>query len=113
MGAAGTALVNFGAFPGQSDVIVVISAPGIYVGALVEAWILPASTADHSPDEHTVETLTIKADQSTIIANTSFAVHVANTSQLDDANPNAGQGVNIGGTGTRIYGQWSIGWVWD
>jgi hypothetical protein len=113
MGAAGTAIVDFGAFPGQSDAIVTVSAPGISSTSLVEAWILPAQTADHSPDEHTVESLTIKADQSSIVPNTSFNIHVANTSEIAETNPNAAQGVVIGGTSTRVYGKWNVGWVWD
>jgi len=112
MGAAGTVIVDFGAFPGQSDVSVTVPAPGIAAGSLVEAWVLPTTTADHSPDEHTIETLTVKADQSTIVPNTSFDIHVANTSELDDS-LGTGQGVLTGGTGTRIYGKWQLGWVWE
>ena len=113
MGAAGTAIVDFGSFPGQSGATVTVAAPGISANSLVEAWILPAVTPDHSPDEHTIETLTIKADQSTIVPNVSFVIYVANTSQLDDLDLNTGQGVIMGGTGTLIYGKWSVGWVWD
>lgn len=112
MGAAGTAIVDFGAFPGQSDALVTVAAPGIAAASLVEAWILPITTADHSPDEHTLETLTVKADQSTIVPNVSFVIHVANTSQLDDT-LNPGQGSLSGGTGTLIYGKWQLGWVWN
>ena len=114
MGASGTVIVDFGVFPGQSDASVTVSAPGIAANSLVEAWVLPATTADHSPDEHTVETLTVKADQSTIVANTSFVIRVANSSQLDDVQPFSGaQGVLSGGQGTKIYGKWNLGWVWD
>jgi hypothetical protein len=114
MGAAGTAIVDFGAFPGQSDASVTVSAPGISISSLVEAWILPEATADHSSDEHTVETLTVKADRSTIVANTSFVIRAANTSQLADLSAmNTAQGVDKNGMGGRIYGQWKLGWVWD
>jgi hypothetical protein len=114
MGASGTVIIDFGAFPGQSDASVTVSAPGIAANSLVEAWIFPAQTADHSPDEHTVETLTVKADQSTIVPNTSFVIRVANTSQLDENYPLDGfQGALSGGTGALIYGKWNLGWVWD
>ena len=114
MGAAGTAIVDFGAFPGQSDASVTISAPGISASSLVEAWILPDATVDHSPDEHTIETLTVKADRSSIVVNTSFVIRVANTSQLADLSAmNTAQGVDRNGMGGRIYGQWRLGWVWD
>lgn len=114
MGASGTVIVDFGAFPGQSDASVTVSAPGIAANSLVEAWILPAQTTDHSPDEHSLETLTVKADQSSIVPNTSFGIDVSNTSQKTSSPANSGaQGVNIGGDGTRIYGKWNLGWVWD
>jgi hypothetical protein len=114
MGAAGTAIVDFGAFPGQSDASVTVLSPGISVSSLVEAWILPETTVDHSPDEHVVETLSVKADQSAIIANTSFVIRVTNTSQLADLSAmNTAQGVDKNGMGGRIYGRWCVGWVWD
>jgi L-fucose mutarotase/ribose pyranase (RbsD/FucU family) len=114
MGASGTVIVDFGAFPGQSDASVTVAAPGIAADSLVEAWILPATTTDHSPDEHVVESLTVKADQSSIVVNTSFVIRVANTSQLDEGPIFGGaQGAVPGGTGTRIYGKWNLGWVWD
>jgi hypothetical protein len=114
MGASGTVIVDFGAFPGASDASVTVSAPGIAANSLVEAWILPAQTTDHSPDEHLVETLTVKADQSSIVAGTSFVVRVSNTSTFQDVyNSSGAQGVFIGGLGTLIYGKWNIGWVWD
>jgi hypothetical protein len=114
MGASGTVIVDFGAFPGASDASVTVSAPGIAANSLVEAWILPAQTTDHSPDEHSIETLTVKADQSSIVPGTSFVILASNTSQLTGRPQNSGaQGVNIGGDGTRIYGKWNLGWVWD
>lgn len=114
MGAAGTATVNFGAFPGASEASVTVSAPGIQASSLVEAWILPNTTADHSPDEHRIETLEVTADQSSIVANTSFVIKISNMSELDEALANQGsQGQANGGIGTRIYGAWNVGWVWD
>lgn len=114
MGASGTAIVDFGAFPGTDQAQVVVSAPGIAANSLVEAWILPLQTTDHSPDEHQVETLTVKADQASIVPNTSFVITLSNTSQLAEITFWRGsQGASIGGTGTRIYGKWNVGWVWD
>ncbi len=96
MGASGTSTLDFGAFPGGSDAsIAVTGQAGILSGSLVEAWILPAATADHSADEHTVESLKIYAGN--IIAATGFTIY----------------GVNTGGGDTRIYGTWNIAWVWN
>jgi hypothetical protein len=114
MGASGTAIVDFGAFPGRSDASFTVSAPGIAANSLVEAWILPVVTTDHSPDEHEVETLTCKAYQSSIVANVSFTICLANTSQLSEqASSGGSQGSALGGIGTLIYGKWNVGWVWD
>lgn len=102
MGAQGTAILDFGAFPGQSDTsIAVTGQTGIGTGSLVEAWIRPVATADHSADEHMVETLNIVA--SNISAGQGFTIYGFNTSQLNDPL----------GQGTRIYGQWNVGWVWN
>jgi hypothetical protein len=114
MGASGTVIVDFGAFPGTSDATVTVSAPGIAADSLVEAWILPAQTDDHSPDEHVVETLVVYADQSSIVPGTSFVIKASNNATLLDVyNSSGAQGVFMGGTGTRIYGKWHLGWVWD
>jgi hypothetical protein len=113
MGASGTAILDFGAFPGQSETFLVVSAPGITPTSLLEAWIMPAQTADHSSDEHQIETLTVKADQSSIITNTSFVIRLTNTSQLSEPVSKLGaQGAAVGGIGTTIFGTWQLGWVW-
>lgn len=133
MGAQGTATLDFGAFPGKSDASVAVTGQaGILSGSLVEAWILPAATADHSADEHLVETLKVVAGN--ISAGTGFTIYGINTSQLNEplseygqgrnhrstgtAAANTGTGANthkgsVGGQGTRIYGQWSVAWVWN
>lgn len=95
MGAQGTATLNFGAFPGDSDTSVAITGQtGIQSTSLVEAWILPAATADHSADEHLVETLDVVAGN--IVAGTGFTIY----------------GINEG-FGSMIYGQWNVAWVWN
>ena len=126
MGAQGTTTIDFGAFPGGSDASVVVTGQtGITGGSLVEAWLYPAATADHSADEHVVETIKVVAGN--IVAGTGFTIYATNTSQLNE--PLESPGVvgarpvtaltagyvapSVGGRGTRIYGTWSIGWVWN
>jgi hypothetical protein len=126
MGAQGTASLDFGAFPGGSDATVAVTGQvAILAGSLVEAWILPAATADHSADEHVMESLKVFAGN--IVAGTGFTIYGANTSQLNE--PLEMPGVSqfrsaattvygyvaptIGGKGTRLYGVWNIGWVWN
>jgi hypothetical protein len=95
VGAQGTATLNFGALPGTSDAsIAVTGQTAILSSSLVEAWIVPATTADHSADEHMVESLDIYAGN--IVAGTGFTIY----------------GFNEAAIGT-IHGNWTIGWVWN
>jgi hypothetical protein len=99
VGGRGTALVDFGAFPGTSDASVVVTGQaGIQAASVVKAWILPAATSDHSADEHLLETLEVFAGN--IVAGTGFTIYGVNfnpPSQID--NP-------------FIYGKWNVGWEW-
>jgi len=126
----GTAILDFGAFPGSSHASVAVTGQAaIVAGSIVKAWIRPVATADHTADEHMVETLKVFAAD--IVAGTGFTIHGFNTSELFEKPPNAyGQGgnkANSGTTyagngagapndnynrGTRLYGQWTIAWEW-
>jgi len=54
--ATGTTTIDFGAFPGATDATVAVTGQAaIVAGSLVEAWIRPVATADHTADEHRVE----------------------------------------------------------
>jgi hypothetical protein len=102
MGAQGTAVLDFGAYPGGSDASVAVTGlADIGAGSLVEAWLMPQATADHSADEHMVETLRIVARD--VVAGTGFTIHGVNTSQL--AAP--------GQVAPTIWGQWAVAWVWN
>lgn len=128
--ATGIAILNFGAFPGTSDAAVTITGQaGIVSGSLVEAWIRPVATADHTVDEHMVETIQVFAHS--IVPGTGFTISGFNTSQANEplrsggvvggrgavnagiAGPLKGLGgqPSVGGIGTRIYGTWTIAWA--
>ena len=125
MGAQGTATIDFGAFPGSSDASVTVSVPSILAGSLVEAWLLPANTADHTADEHIVETIAVIAGN--VQAGVGFTIYAVNTSQLNEPLAKAGiagfrpaatsvygyAGETSGGQGTRIYGTWNVAFVWN
>lgn len=111
MGASGTTTINFGAFPGASDASVAVTGQAsIVAGSLVEAWIRPVATADHSADEHMVETLKVMAGN--IVAATGFTIYGFNTNQVHEP-VESGNRVGSGGKGTRIYGVWTVAWVWN
>lgn len=100
-GAAGSTTVNFGAFPGSSHATVAVTGQtGIVAGSIVDAWIRPEATADHSADEHLVETIRIAT--SDIIAGTGFTIHGFNSSEKTSAR----------GEGTLISGTWTVAWSW-
>ena len=134
MGATGTTTVDFGAFPGSSHTTVAVTGPaGIVAGSLVEAWIRPVATADHTADEHVVEPIKVVAGD--IVAATGFTIHALNANDRIEpviparhsteiqqatattvvnkiAQPGAGaQGG--GGIGTRLYGLFTVAWIWN
>jgi hypothetical protein len=95
--ATGTANLDFGAFPGKSDTSVAVTGQAaIASGSLVEAWIRPVATADHSADEHLVETLKVSAGN--IVAGTGFTIYGLNSGQVGN---------------TRLYGLWTTAWAWN
>ena len=99
MGAQGTATLNFGAFPGDTSATVAVTGQaGILAGSLVEAWIFPAATADHTADEHTVETIRVFA--ANVVAGTGFTIYGI----YQNETPNYG---------AKVYGAWNVGWVWN
>lgn len=125
-GNAGVTTIDFGAFPGGSDAQVTVSGQtGIVAGSVLQAWIVAQPTADHTADEHRVETISVTCGN--IVANTSFDIYAQNTSQLNEPVVEAGvdrfrsaagtiygyAGRSIGGQGTRIYGQWTVHWRWS
>jgi hypothetical protein len=120
----GTATIDFGAFPGASDTSVVVTGQ-TFIGAasLVEAWVNLGQSADHSPDEHLVETLKVSAGN--IVAGVGFTIYAINTNQINEplerragsqlttAQPRPPEVASTsGGMGTRLYGQWLVNWVY-
>ena len=124
MGASGTTTIDFGAFPGGSDASVAVAQASIASGSLVEAWLFPAATADHTADEHVVESIKVFAGN--VQAGVGFTIYAVNTSQINEPLSKGGvagfrpaatsvygyAGETSGGRGTRIYGTWNVGWVW-
>jgi len=111
--ATGTAELDFGAFPGKSDASVAVTGQtAILAGSLVEAWLRPVATADHTADEHMVETLKVIAGD--IVAGTGFTIYGFNTNQVNENPPGVRTDLypTGGGKGTRIWGKWTVAWAW-
>lgn len=123
---SGVTTVNFGAFPGASDAKTTITGQaGILAGSKVKAYVMATATADHTADEHWVETLEVMAGN--IVPGTGFDIYAKNTGTLSEpvleqwantrlAGPGTGANqvrpVTGGGTGTRLYGEFTVGWEW-
>lgn len=109
----GSAEVDFGAFPGQSDASLdVTGQTSILSGSIVRAWIMPKDTVDHLADEHMVET--IQAFAANIVAGTGFTLYVFNTNQITE-NPEGPRHLwypQCQGQQPTIYGKWTVGWTW-
>jgi hypothetical protein len=129
----GTATLDFGAFPGASDASIAVTGQATIAStSYVEAWIRPTATSDHTADEHLVETLKVVAGN--IVSGTGFTIYGLNTNNLNEpivVKPGAnsvqqatattvGQKIaqpgvvsDKGGSGTLVYGQWTVAWVWN
>jgi hypothetical protein len=125
-GTTGSATLNFGAFPGASDAAVAVASATIGAGDRPDAWLFPSATADHSADEHMLETIKVFAHS--VVAGVGFTISGFNRSEhfeplewikgprgtvLAGALLGATHGFqrpSDGGKGTRIYGQWTVAW---
>jgi len=86
---AGTSAVNFGAGGDMSSVV--IAQPDIVTGSVVQAWLSPVATADHSVDEHIVEELDV------------FAHSIV---------PGAGFTITARTRNKPLTGLWTVAWTW-
>lgn len=91
--AQGNLTIDFGPFPGKTDTSVVVTGQaGILAGSLVEAWVLPVATVDHSADEHWLDKPEVTA--CAVVAGSGFSIFA-----LAKTN--------------RLYGLWNVAWVWN
>lgn len=106
MASQGTATLDFGAFPGKTDATVTVTGQtGILGTNLVEAWIFPTATANHSADEHWVDPPEVYAGN--IVAGTGFTIYGV-IKKRAEIGPST-RAVDM----PMIYGQWTVGWVWN
>jgi len=129
----GSTTVDFGAFPGAHEAAVAVTGQaGILSGSIVQAWLMPAATADHTADEHAAEMENIVVWVSDLVAGTGFTIHARYTPRVREglSFPGPGRRVithtttgnnflqqptivpSVGGTAPRAYGQWTVAWSW-
>jgi hypothetical protein len=110
----GTAVLDFGS--GSTDASVAVTGQtGIVSGSLVEAWIRPVASADHSADEHLLEEIKIVA--SDIVAGTGFTVRGYKSSdKVETPLGWLSSGQNLAGKAggvLQLRGQFNVNWAWN
>lgn len=110
MASQGTATLDFGAYPGSAMASLVVAGQGsILAGSLVEVWVFPAATADHTADEHLVDPPEVIAGS--VVASTGFTIYGSafnpwgQTWVLGQSAPQ--------GAVAMCYGTWNIAWAWN
>lgn len=111
MSGQGTSTVNFGAFPGSTDASVTVTGQsGITGTSLVEAWIFPTATTDHTADEHWADPPEVYAGN--VVAGTGFTIYAV-VKKRSDIGPLSDSTRIKNVDAPMIYGQWSVAWVWN
>ena len=106
MAAQGTTTIDFGAFPGSTDATATVTGQAtILAGSLAEAWISPVATSDHTADEHWVDPPEVYAGN--VVAGTGFTIYGV-IKKRSEIGPSS-RTVDV----PRIYGQWTVNWVWN
>jgi hypothetical protein len=111
---SGVAILDFGPFPGSSTATVsVIGGNAFNSSNVVDAWITPIATADHSADEHQIDPPLVSA----VISGSNIII-TGYPSGRDLAVPpgtpfgnTANSQMPIASQQLMPYGKWSVGWA--
>ena len=89
----GSTTVNFGAFPGNIDTTATVTGQtGILATSVIDVFVTATATADHSIDEHWVDTPLVVAGN--IVPGVGFTIYA------------------ISRDGGTDYGQYTVQWMW-
>lgn len=115
---SGNALIDFGAFPGIPMTQLVVAAADISdPAAVLDAWIAPLATADHTSDEHLADPPRVLAINTT--PGTSFTIYGFPSGRDLPVPPGTPFGqVNtsqmpVGQQQLMPYGKWNVGWAFS
>ena len=125
MGAKGVTEVDFGG-GGTHATVAVTGQTGILADSLVEAWLMPLDTADHSADEHIIAAHELRVVAGPPEAGVGFTIHalyLAPPEPLTAPPPSrfrpaaatvfGGTTPSVGGKAKRVTGAFTVGWVWS
>ena len=118
MGASGTTTIDFGSYPGRATQTKAVTGQiSISSSSVVEAWLYPVATADHSADEHWVDGPLIYAGG--IVAGTGFTIYGTPRTQFvvnDPPRVRLPEFYTAAGHAIQLqpvpYGLWTVAWVW-
>lgn len=129
--ATGTTTVDFGAWPGSTEASVTITGQtGILSGSLVEAWILPDTTADHTIGDHIAAPIKVVAhtisagvgftitatlqdqQQEPVMAERGGQTHFQTGTSITTKQARPGNPNDIGGWSPMVHGVFNIAWAW-
>lgn len=105
---SGITTVDFGAFPGTTNTSVAVTGQAsISKTSMVHAFLISEDSADHTADEHAIESIRVTAGN--IIAGTGFTIYATQAETLPVSTSQMGSQTN---STPRIYGVWNVGWFW-
>ncbi len=107
-GNRGSVQIDFGAFPGTTDTTLAVAVTQISSGSVVECFIMPAATTDHSVDEHWLDPPEVFAGS--VNAGVGFTIY-AKTRDLWGGV--TGMMPTPGDLDNLVYGKWQLGWRWS
>lgn len=88
---SGIGVIDFGAFPGGTDASLVITGlTAIVAGSSPSVWIIAKDSADHTADEHWVDSPILTAGN--IVPGVGFTIYAINRDNK------------------FLYGKWNVGW---
>jgi hypothetical protein len=136
MGAQGKTTIDFGAFPGKADASVDVTGQAgiLAASSLVEAWLYPQDTGTpgtntfHTEDEHLAVAMRVQAGQ--VVDGVGFTIKAFCVDEkTEPLAPTRGgnnrtlagaltvaqgfQRPTQGGKGPRLWGVWTVAWVWN
>jgi len=119
MGAQGQVEIDFGAHPGAIEKEVDVATGGVVATSLVEAWLHPDTTTDHSVDEHVavMDTLVVQGRYLSdgnirILARPIQPKHDHLRNPIRPATSTGTQNFH-GAERVKIHGKWVAAWVWN
>lgn len=90
--------------------VAVTGQAAILSGSLVEAWVFPKATADHTADEHRYAEIRVYAGN--VVAGVGFTIYAIPSEQIIVRKPVQGFSHRQASLGPQFQGKYTIAWAW-